>query len=228
MMMNNIIAIDGPSGSGKSTVAKILSKDLNFQYIDTGAMYRAITYKILKNGVNLDNKEELRELLESTEFDFKDSKLYMDQIEIKDEVRQPEIDANVSRVAADKLIRESLASKQIEIGKRRPSVIDGRDVGTVLFPNAVLKIYLTANAASRARRRYSQNLRKGISDLSIEEIEEEIQKRDFLDTNRELSPLTKAMNSVEIDTSNMTIEETVNMIEGLYKEKVVQYGISWI
>ena len=191
-------------------------------------MYRAITYKILKNGVNLDNKEELRELLESTEFDFKDSKLYMDQIEIKDEVRQPEIDANVSRVAADKLIRESLASKQIEIGKRRPSVIDGRDVGTVLFPNAVLKIYLTANAASRARRRYSQNLRKGISDLSIEEIEEEIQKRDFLDTNRELSPLTKAMNSVEIDTSNMTIEETVNMIEGLYKEKVVQYGISWI
>lgn len=228
MMMNNIIAIDGPSGSGKSTVAKILSKDLNFQYIDTGAMYRAITYKILKNGVNLDNKEELRELLESTEFDFKDSKLYMDQIEIKDEVRQPEIDANVSRVAADKLIRESLASKQIEIGKRRPSVIDGRDVGTVLFPNAVLKIYLTANAASRARRRYSQNIRKGISDLSIEEIEEEIQKRDFLDTNRELSPLTKAMNSVEIDTSNMTIEETVNMIEGLYKEKVVQYGISWI
>ena len=228
MMMNNIIAIDGPSGSGKSTVAKILSKDLNFQYIDTGAMYRAITYKILKNGVNLDNKEELRELLESTEFDFKDSKLYMDQIEIKDEVRQPEIDANVSRVAADKLIREYLASKQIEIGKRRPSVIDGRDVGTVLFPNAVLKIYLTANAASRARRRYSQNLRKGISDLSIEEIEEEIQKRDFLDTNRELSPLTKAMNSVEIDTSNMTIEETVNMIEGLYKEKVVQYGISWI
>lgn len=228
MMMNNIIAIDGPSGSGKSTVAKILSKDLNFQYIDTGAMYRAITYKILKNGVNLDNKEELRELLESTEFDFKDSKLYMDQIEIKDEVRRPEIDANVSRVAADKLIRESLASKQIEIGKRRPSVIDGRDVGTVLFPNAVLKIYLTANAASRARRRYSQNLRKGISDLSIEEIEEEIQKRDFLDTNRELSPLTKAMNSVEIDTSNMTIEETVNMIEGLYKEKVVQYGISWI
>ena len=106
--------------------------------------------------------------------------------------------------------------------------MDGRDVGTVLFPNAVLKIYLTANAASRARRRYSQNLRKGISDLSIEEIEEEIQKRDFLDTNRELSPLTKAMNSVEIDTSNMTIEETVNMIEGLYKEKVVQYGISWI
>lgn len=220
MIMTNVIAIDGPSGSGKSTVAKIIAKELNFQYIDTGSMYRAITYKMLQNNIPVEDKEGMRDILSHTEFDFIESKLYMDGLEIKDEIRGANIDSNVSSYASKPIIREYLANKQIEIGNRRPSVIDGRDIGSVLFPNAILKIFLTADTKARAIRRYEQNLLKGFKDLSLDQIEEEIKRRDYEDTNRTISPLKKAVDAIEIDSSNMSIEETVEKIYQLYKEKV--------
>lgn len=221
MIMTNVIAIDGPSGSGKSTVAKIIARELGLQYIDTGAMYRSITYKILQSGIDLSQEEQVRHLLNETEFEFKNSKLYMDGVMVGNEIRTPKIDAMVSIVSANENVRESLACKQVEMGKAKPSVLDGRDIGTILFPEAIVKIYLVADVHARAMRRHSQNKRRGIHNVSIEEIEKEIEKRDYMDSSREISPLLQANDSIEIDTSNITIDETVEKIISLYKERLV-------
>ena len=221
MIMTNVIAIDGPSGSGKSTVAKIIARELGLQYIDTGAMYRSITYKILQSGIDLSQEEQVRHLLNETEFEFKNSKLYMDGVMVGNEIRTPKIDAMVSIVSANENVRESLACKQVEMGKAKPSVLDGRDIGTILFPEAIVKIYLVADVHARAMRRHSQNKRRGIHNVSIEEIEKEIEKRDYMDSSREISPLLQANDSIEIYTSNITIDETVEKIISLYKERLV-------
>lgn len=225
MTMTNVIAIDGPSGSGKSTVAKIIARELNLQYIDTGAMYRAITYKIFKNNVDISKGNQLLPLLDNTKFEFKNFKLCMDGYIVGDEIRSPQIDAMVSAVSANKHVRDSLANKQIEMGKATPSVLDGRDIGTVLFPDAIVKIFLIADARARAKRRHTQNARRGIHHLSIDEIEAEIKKRDYVDSNRTISPLAKAQDSVEIDTSNITVDETVRKIISLYKERLAGYHV---
>lgn len=220
MIMTKVIAIDGPSGSGKSTVAKIISNRLNLQYIDTGAMYRAITYKILRDNVDLSDEASLTQLLAHTKFNFMDSNLYMDDKIVGNEIREPQIDKHVSTVAASKHVRESLTAKQVQLGLDKPSVMDGRDIGSVLFPDAILKIYLTADVNSRAKRRYLQNIEKGIYDTSIEEIREDIAQRDYLDSTRKISPLIKATDAVEIDTSHIDIEETVDKIIKLFYSRM--------
>lgn len=220
MTISNIIAIDGPSGSGKSTVSKILANRLSFLYIDTGAMYRAITYKILENDLSKGSEEDILCLLKNTSFEYIDSALYMDGKKLGDEIRTPQIDMNVSWVSAKEIVRSFLATQQIRIGTENASVIDGRDIGTVLFPDAVLKIFLTADVHARAERRYRENCKKGIKSCSLEEIIQQIRDRDSRDSSREIAPLKKAQDAIEIDTGDMTIEEVVNTIENLYNQRV--------
>lgn len=220
MKTSNVIAIDGPSGSGKSTISKIIARELDFLYIDTGAMYRAITCKIMKNHIELSDTDVLTRLLSNTKFDFFDSKLYMDGSPVGDEIRHPEIDKNVSVVSANSLVRAFLSKEQRKIGLEKPSVIDGRDIGTVLFRDAVLKIFLTADVAKRAERRYQENIQKGITDYSLQEIIEQIRKRDEIDSTREIAPLRKAEDAVLIDSSNLSIEEIVEQIKELFQERI--------
>lgn len=220
MTTTNVIAIDGPSGSGKSTVSKLIARKTGLQYIDTGAMYRALTYKLRSKEIPLSDSGLLGALLEETTFEYKNGKLWMDGKIVGDEIRGPEIDSLVSEVSANSMVRDALAKKQIQIGKTAPSVIDGRDIGSVLFPEAILKIYLTANPKARAKRRFMQNKRRGIETLSVEEIENQIRKRDLYDSTRKNSPLKKAPDALEIDTSRITVDEAVQQIIALYQERL--------
>lgn len=192
MKISNIIAIDGPSGSGKSTVAKILAKELGLVYIDTGAMYRAITYKIFSLGVDLNSDKEIKKILENTNFSYKNSDLFMDECLLGTEIRTQEIDKNVSKVASKKIVRDFLTVQQRNIGEKNVSVIDGRDVGTVIFPDAILKIFLTADIKTRAKRRFIQNENIGIFQENILEIEKQLAKRDLADSTRKFAPLKKS------------------------------------
>ncbi len=222
MKTSNVIAIDGPSGSGKSTVSKIVAKELDFLYIDTGAMYRAITHKLMTNAIELSDEQALIHLLSSTKFEYIDSNLFMDEHKVGDEIRHPKIDQNVSRVSANRLVREFLSKEQQNIGKKHPSVIDGRDIGTVLFPDAILKIFLTADAKTRTKRRFAENEQKGIKGYSLEDIVEQIIQRDKIDSTREIAPLKKAEDAVEIKSDDKTIDEVVRQIIRLYQERVVK------
>ncbi len=218
MITNNVIAIDGPSGSGKSTVSKKLAQKLKLLYIDTGAMYRAVTYKV--GNLDLRDEEQLKKILSQTGFAYCEDNLCMDGRVLGDEIRTPQIDAAVSKVSANPIVREYLMRQQIELGKNNPSVMDGRDIGTVLFPQAILKIFLTADIQSRANRRFCQNERRGIKQSNLQEIAEQIEARDIFDSTREMSPLKKAEDAIEIDTSNLSVDEVVEKIEELYKERV--------
>ncbi|MDO4711203.1 MAG: (d)CMP kinase [Peptostreptococcaceae bacterium] len=222
MTINNVIAIDGPSGSGKSTVSKLLAKRLSLVYIDTGAMYRAITWKIMENNIDQSNTEKLKDLINETLFEYQGEFLCMDGRILGNEIRTAEIDQNVSKVSSDPNVRSFLADQQIKIGSQTPSVIDGRDVGTVLFPDAVLKIYLTADVDTRAQRRYRQNCNNQINASSLDEIKKQIEYRDECDSQRALSPLKKASDAVEIDTGRFTIEEVIDRIQRLYEERMEQ------
>lgn len=219
MMKNNIIAIDGPSGSGKSTISKILSKDLNLTYIDTGAMYRALTYKILKSNIDLED-DKIAKILENTDIDFNDNNLYLDGELLQNQLRTSDIDKNVSLVSSKKVVRDFLSKIQIEIGNKKPSVMDGRDIGTVLFPNALLKIFLSADVRERAKRRYNQNKRRGIESASVEDLVLDMIRRDEVDKKREIAPLAKAEDAIEIDTTHSSIDDIVGLIKKLYEERL--------
>ncbi len=220
MTISKVIAIDGPSGSGKSTVARLVSKKLGFTYIDTGAMYRGITYKILSNSIDLNDSEKLLQLLENTKFEYIDSALWMDRKLLSDEIRTPEIDMAVSEVASNYYVRLFLTKQQIELGRRNPSVIDGRDAGTVLFPDAILKIFLTADIRIRAERRSKENQSKGIDASDIGILIEQLEKRDHSDSNRELAPSKKADDAIEIDTGGLSVNDVVDMIEKKYQDRM--------
>lgn len=220
MTISNVIAIDGPSGSGKSTISKILASRLSLIYLDTGAMYRAITWKVLKNNTNIEDHNALKILLEDTLLEYHDGKLSMDGKVLGTEIRTTIIDKNVSKISANQTVREYLADQQIKLGSQNPSILDGRDIGTTLFPTAILKIFLTANVEVRAKRRYSEKSNKQMHDSSLQQIKEQIKRRDEADSNRLISPLRKAEDAIEIDTSYLTIEEVVDKIEKLYKERI--------
>ncbi|MGB5822529.1 MAG: (d)CMP kinase [Proteocatella sp.] len=221
MMTNKnkiIIAIDGPAGAGKSTVAKKLAKALKYVYIDTGAMYRAITYKILKNNIDLNNEFQLKTLLQNTVLTYENENLCLDGLKLGKEIRSNEINANVSRVSSNGLVRELMTGFQREIGQKQSCILDGRDIGTAVFPNADIKIFLIADSKMRAQRRYDENLQKGI-ESSLEDIEKNIVERDKLDSTRKIAPLLKADDAVEIDTSNITVDEVIENIMKIYLEK---------
>lgn len=206
------IAIDGPSGAGKSTIAKELSKRLGYEYLDTGAMYRALALIFSNHGfVDYENESEVKNLLENINIDIFDGRIYVNNDDVSDKIRDEKIGMLASKISSYRQIREFLVDKQREIAKGKNIIMDGRDVGTVILLNAECKIFLTANLSERAKRRVEQLREKGInSDYSV--VFKDIEKRDYDDTHREHSPLKKADDAIEIDCTDLTIEETVNEI----------------
>lgn len=219
------IAIDGPASSGKSTVAKIIAKDLNYIYTDTGAMYRSVTYLALKYQVDFADEKALVELIQHYPITFKQSKegqlVFVDGEDVTTAIRLPEVTQNVSQVAALKAVRQKLVQQQQVIAKAKGVVMDGRDIGTVVLPDAEVKIFLVASVEERAQRRYKENQEKGIA-CDYEELKEAIAKRDYYDSHRENSPLKQAKDAILIDTTGMSIPEVVLAIETIAKEKLNQ------
>jgi len=210
------IAVDGPAGAGKSTVSKMVAEKLNLFYIDTGAMYRAITYALLKNNIDLHNETQIENFIKSINFSLKknpetnEMKIFINGKSVNEELRKKIIDLNVSLVSSYKCVRDFLVKLQQELGKNYNVILDGRDIGTVVFPDADFKFYLDASVDVRAKRRL--NDAKNKEQRSIEEIKNEIIERDKLDSTREISPLKKANDAIYIDTSHLSIEEVVNLM----------------
>lgn len=210
-MRNILIAVDGPAGAGKSTIAKIIAKQLGINYIDTGAMYRAITYKCLNNNISINNEDEVVELAKNTKIDFKDNNIYLDGNIVNEEIRTVEVSNNVSNVAKIKEVRHLLVDVQREIGKRNSGILDGRDIGSYVFPNADYKFFLVATPQERGSRRFKELTEKGY-DVSLDDIIKDIIKRDEIDSSREFAPLVKADDALEIDTTGKTINEVVEAV----------------
>jgi len=223
-MVNKIsIAIDGPAAAGKSTVAKIVAKDLSYIYIDTGAMYRALTYIALKQNLDIENEEKLANMLSSINIILKPVQegqlVFVNNEDVTDVIRSNEVTRNVSIVAKHPKVREEMVRRQRKMANGGGVVMDGRDIGTHVLPNAELKIFLKASVEERAKRRFEENLKKGF-ESDLEKLKEEIRKRDKLDSEREVAPLKKADDAVEIDTTSLTIDEVVEKIKQLVKGRL--------
>ena len=212
------IAIDGPGAAGKSTIAKCLAKKLNYVHLDTGAMYRSTAYKALQNHICLEDEEAVCKMLENTKIQLAtDGSVFLDGEDVSDKIRTNEISLAASLVSKLANVRRMLVERQQEMAKEKGFIMDGRDIGTVVLTDAEVKIYMTASPMARAKRRYDQNIAKNIPTGSIEEITKEIAERDLQDMTRENSPLKKADDAVEIDTSDMSIEEVTEYIYRLAK-----------
>lgn len=212
------IAIDGPAAAGKSTVAKQLARKLSFIYVDTGAMYRAITLKALRHHISVDDEEALSQLLKTTEIQLQyenhEQHVYLDGENVTDQIRSNEVSNAVSHIAKYPAIREEMVEIQRKLAENKNVIMDGRDIGTNVIPDAEIKIFLLASVKERAKRRYDENKAKGIpSDL--QQLENEIAERDERDMNREFAPLTRAEDAIVIDTTSLTIEEVTNKILAL-------------
>jgi len=205
------IAVDGPAGSGKSTISKQIADKLEIEYIDTGAMYRAITFKALLLGIKPNQIDALKNMLEHTELDFKDRHIYLDHAIVDREIRDNYINQNVSQYAVIKFIRIWMVEKQQKIASNKDVIMDGRDIAAYVLPNATHKFYLTATAEERGNRRYRELLEMG-SEITLEQVIKEIQDRDFIDSNRDFAPLKKADDAIEIDTTKLGISDVVNNI----------------
>ena len=206
-----IIAIDGPAGSGKSTIAKLIAKDLDLVYLDTGAMYRIFTLKILKENIEYTNLKNINELLETLDIDIDKDKFYLDKKDVSSEIRTTEVANNVSNIAAIKEVREKMVSLQREFSKSKNIIVDGRDIGTVVFPNANVKIFLIADTKERTNRRYKE-LKEKDKNISWDEIYKNILTRDEIDSTRKIAPLKKAEDAIEVDTTGKSIEEVKKII----------------
>ena len=213
-----IIAIDGPAGSGKSTIAKLIAEDLGLVYLDTGAMYRLVTLKALNDGI-LGNLDKIIKMLDNLNIDIKENGFYLDDIDVSEEIRKPVVSENVSDIAAIREVREKMVGLQRKFSESKNVILDGRDIGTVVFPNADVKIFLVADAKERANRRYKELVAKG-ENVRIEEIYENILKRDEIDSTRKESPLKKADNAIEVDTTSKNIEEVKNEILNIIRKKI--------
>ncbi|MBU3169978.1 (d)CMP kinase [Clostridium estertheticum] len=205
------IAIDGPAGAGKSTIAKMIGKKFNLMYINTGAMYRAVTLKAMDANISENNVHDLVKLVGSLEMHFVEDSLYVNNEDLTNMINMPNISNNVSKYAAVPEIREILVKLQKDIAKKFNVIMDGRDIGTVVLKEAPFKFYLTASSEERAKRRYEELMSKGIK-VDYNTILNDIIKRDFIDTHREVNPLTKASDAVEIDSSDLDIDGVVNVI----------------
>lgn len=210
-MKNLIIAIDGPAGSGKSTIAKLLAKKYNLTYIDTGAMYRMITLYLLENNIDLSDLKEVERVLNTVNLDMQGDKFYLNNVDVSTKIREKRINDNVSKVASIKIVRSNLVDLQRKISNNKDVILDGRDVGTVIFPNAQVKIFLIASPEERARRRYNEFLEKK-TEITYDEVLKSIKERDHIDSTRDESPFVKADDAIELDSTNLTIEDVINFI----------------
>ena len=205
------IAIDGPSGAGKSTIAKRVAQELAIDYIDTGAMYRAVGLKMLRLGIPMEENEVLLEMLGNTDVDFSEGKVYLDGEDVSGLIRTQEVSKAASDCSAFASVRRKLVELQQAMGRRKSVIMDGRDIGTVVLRDAEYKFYLTATAEERAMRRYKELREKGSED-TYEKVLEDVNKRDYNDTHREVDPLRQAEDAVLIDSTHMSVDEVVDFI----------------
>jgi len=210
-----IIAIDGPAASGKSTTAKMVAEKLNYLYLDTGAMYRTVTYHFIREKVNIENPSEIAKSISNLNLsiinDGNTTKIFLGGEDITALIRTIEVTSYVSKVSALPEVREELVSLQRNLMRGQNAVVEGRDIGSVVFPDAKFKFYITADVKTRARRRY-HDLKKINEELSVEEIVKDLKRRDQYDSSRDHSPLAKAEDAIEIDTTKLTIDEQVELI----------------
>ncbi|MEB1812888.1 (d)CMP kinase [Adlercreutzia mucosicola] len=222
-----IVAIDGPSGAGKSTVAKAVAKELGFSCLDTGAMYRAIAWQALQNGVSLDDEAALGEIARTYDIAFGHvegdpvpKRVFIGDAEVTDAIRTAEIDRAVSPTSAAPSVRAALLDQQRRIGNGGDYVVEGRDIGTVVFPDAAVKVFLTASDEERAHRRVRQNVDRGIGSIDYEEVLADLRRRDAADSSRATAPLRAAEDAVQIDSTSHYIEEVIDQICALAREKM--------
>lgn len=207
-----IISLDGPSGAGKSTVAKLVAKKLGYKYLDTGAMYRAVTLFFLNKNVNIQNDNEIISAISDLKISFdNNNKIYLNDVDVSEEIRSIKVVNMVSKVSSISAVRKSMVSLQRAIAENDNYVVDGRDIGSVVFPLAKYKFYIDASVEIRAKRRYEEEIQKG-KDITFEEVIDNIKKRDEFDSTREDSPLVVPKDAIIIDTTNMTIDEVVQKI----------------
>ena len=222
-----IVAIDGPAGAGKSTVTRSLSHQLGLLYLDTGAMYRAVTWLVMNSDLALDDEKAIANLIKDLDLkltspESKDlpTVVHVNGKEVTTAIRTPEVTANVSAIAAQAAVREKLVQMQQQWGEKGGLIAEGRDIGTNVFPDAELKIFLTATPAERARRRMQDLRAQGRDDIDVKQLEADIQRRDEQDSNRAIAPLRKADNAIELVTDNLSIEEVITKIAELYKQTI--------
>lgn len=215
------VAVDGPAGSGKSTITKMVAKSLGFNYVDTGAMYRALTYNFLANGLDELEEEKIKELLDKTEFkvEYVDGvqSVYVNNEEVSDKIRTAEVSKFTSLFAKSPAVRDFLIDTQRNLANTNNIIMDGRDIASVVLPNADVKIFLTASVEERARRRMLDFERQGIENVDFEKVKEDIKARDWQDENRDIAPLIKVESATLIDTTSLTIDEVVEKMTELVK-----------
>ena len=215
------VAVDGPAGSGKSTITKMVAKSLGFNYVDTGAMYRALTFNFLSNGLDELDEEKIKELLSKTDFkvEYVDGVqyVYVNDVEVSDKIRTAEVSKFTSLFAKSPAVRDFLIDTQRNLAITNNIIMDGRDIASVVLPNADVKIFLTASVEERARRRVLDFERQGIENVDFEKVKEDIKARDWQDENRDIAPLIKVESATLIDTTSLTINEVVEKMTELVK-----------
>ncbi len=214
-----IIAIDGPAGSGKSTIAQLIANDLGLVYLDTGAMYRVFTLKVMKEKIDFNDMTNITKLLNNLWMNIEKDRFFLDDEDVTEEIRKPEISENVSKIAAIREVREKMVEMQREFSRSKDVILDGRDIGTVVFPDADIKVFLVADPLERAKRRHKELIEKG-EDVSLDEIYENIITRDKIDSTREISPLKIGKGAIKIDTTARNIKEVKDEIMEIYKNKM--------
>lgn len=222
-MTNFQVAIDGPASAGKSTIAKILATKLNYVYVDTGAMYRTITLAAKKNGIAYNDEEKIKNLLSQTEIRFEPStpvqRVFLNDTDVTEEIRSAEVTNNVSVVASLAYVRSNLVNRQREIANNNSVIMDGRDIGTTVLPEADVKIFLVASVDERAQRRYKENVAKGMT-TDLETLKREIEARDYKDSHRQISPLTQAKDAILVDTTGQSIDDVVAKIANIIENNI--------
>lgn len=208
------VAIDGPGGAGKSTIAKLIADMFSLDYVDTGAMYRAIALKVSRAGLDADDEEALKQLTSSTKLDFDGSRILLDGEDVSDLIRTPEVSMWASKVSQRACVRKLVSDLSSHMAQTKSLVMDGRDIGTNVIKDAEVKVFLSASSIVRAKRRYDQLIQAG-KEADLDSIREQIEERDEQDINRDLNPLTQAEDAVYLDTSDMTIDEVVEFISDL-------------
>ena len=219
-----IIAIDGPAGAGKSTITRSLAQILGLLYLDTGAMYRAVTWLVMKSAISLTDEMAIANLVRKAKLDLiptnypHPTRVKINGEEVTEAIRTPQVTANVSEIAAQAAVRKELVKQQQRLGEKGGIIAEGRDIGTHVFPDAEIKIFLTASVEERSKRRWQDLKNQGIQDIDLQQLEQDIEKRDYLDSHREIAPLQQASDAIVINTDGLTIEEVTNKIIGLYRE----------